>query len=701
MIRAIFKRFGIVLPPLPTPPPPHTPERSTLLQLGVIILVAMIGHFAIADPIVAIFALAVWLLKFIALFLHRNTPPQLLIILLTIFSFALVLLLYGGWNGQKAGISFLALLSALKYLESRTLRDYYVTCLILYFLGACSFLFYSSVFNIFTVVIFSLAVTSVLIQLSNPIPVRMRAAWASSIGILLKALPLAIILFFFFPRIQGSFGFLPTQDELSNRQLSNSMEAGDFANSAFNDALAFRVSFAGDIPTNKQLYWRSKVMPIEDNFRWLVGPTGSRDASTAVRMREQASLSKGDYQYEILHEKSTDLFLPYLDYVSGYSEGSLLADYSVTLQKQKVSDFSYRGSASKVPSLPQADSEIHRRLMSSMLQTQSSPSARTQLLMDRWQSQAKSKQELAQLIFDYFTEQEFRYSLLPPSLGSKPLDEFLFETQTGYCEHYAGVFTTLMRWMGVPARVVVGYQGGQRNKAGDYLEIRYYDAHAWSEIYIDGQWRRMDPTATITPERIDFGMEALLDLWDGSYLRSNESGMGLQNFLNPGAAQRAFQRVRDSWDNASYQWNKWVVNYDFDRQKQLLENIGLNSSNSLYTLVGLLFSGCIALILFYFWQLIPKPIKRGAAQKAYLQFVGKFSRHKIDKELSDTPNHFAEKVILHFPHLRAQIESITQSYLDLRYGPHPGSIKAFKDQVKQFKLSRSNAATNSPIEGDI
>ncbi|MBT8115862.1 MAG: DUF3488 and transglutaminase-like domain-containing protein, partial [Arenicella sp.] len=681
MLRAIANKFKFSLPPLPAQPPAHRLSRATLLQLGALILIAMLAHFFIAAQIVAIYALFICLLKLSLVFFRRQTPPKLLMMAMTLLSFGMVLVVYGGWNGQRAGISFIALLLSLKYLESHTLRDYYLVCLILYFLAACSFLFSASILNIVTVLLFTLAVTAVMVRITNPEPTKLRHGFSQASGIIAKAIPLAIILFVFFPRIQGSFGFLPSQENLREKsQLSNSMVAGDFAAGAFNNSLAFRVRFDGAIPSNENLYWRTKVMPYEDNFSWHIAPPNLRNMTAAEDMHQRANLSLGRYNYEILHEKSTDIFLPFLDYVVGYSQGRVLDDYSVYLRERKIKDFSYRGSSTLRPSL--ANNGID---LGPLLRTSSQPSARILALLDEWRSQTDNPVMLVNLVFQHFRTSGYRYSLMPPPLGNNPVDDFLFETRTGYCEHFASVFTTLMRWLGVPSRVVVGYQGGEFNPIGGYHEIRYSDAHAWSEVLIDNEWTRVDPTAAISPDRIDFGMQALLELWDGNSLMSGNPGRQLADFLNPGGIRRMGRFAMDSWNNLSYQWNKWIVNYDYDKQMALLRSLGLDTRYSAYTLVSILFAGCFILVLIYALRSAPKPAKLAEAQRLYLKFVGRFKRYKLQKNPADTPNQFAHKAKLQFPQYAGEIDAITGHYVALRYSRTPGSLDTFKQMVKQFK----------------
>lgn len=698
-IKGLLDKFDISLPPLPTAPPTHEPDRIALMQLAAIIGLAVSTHFSIANPVVAIFALVVFILKTGLIWQRKNAPPRFVMMLLTIISLGVIVFFYGGWNGQTAGISFLVLLVSLKFLESRTLRDYYVVCIFLYFLAASTFLFDSSILSISIVVLYTIAITGILFKISNPTPIKTVEALKASSSIIAKSVPLALLLFFFFPRISGDFGFLPSQDESRSNSLNDSLVAGDLASNAFNTELAFRVEFKGEVPDRAQLYWRSKTMLIERTFAWEVLPPTVADFNGAKTKKKASDINVGQAAYQILHEPSDDRFLPYLDYVSGYSKGEILDDYSVYAKRPSNRAIKYSGNSTFSPSLPKTTQFGSKRLIS----TESKPNARLQSLLSDFRRKASSNEDLVKLVYQYFVDNQFSYSLEPPILNEfTPLDDFIFNTKTGYCEHFASAFTTLMRWLGVPARIVVGYQGGTLNNTGNYLEVRYSDAHAWTEVWINNQWQRVDPTATVSPERIEFGMDALLELWDGDYLNRSRSSNALSNYLNPTGVRRYMRKLNDTWHNVGYQWNKWVVDYDKDTQQELLENIGLGGGNSAYTLIGLMMASAGGLMLFYFWQLIPKAVRRGELQRIYLQFTSKFKKHNIVKELADTPTDFAEKALTQFPQQSQEIGDITQRYQQLRYGRAAAgsnanseekqklAIRLFKQQVKQFKLNKKN-----------
>lgn len=95
-----------------------------------------------------------------------------------------------------------------------------------------------------------------------------------------------------------------------------------------------------------------------------------------------------------------------------------------------------------------------------------------------------------------FLRNRFSYSLDPPTAppGVNPIEDFLLNTRTGYCEHFATAMTLMLRSAGIPARVVTGFMGGEASPVGGYVIVRRSDAHAWVEAYIDGGWKRFDPT---------------------------------------------------------------------------------------------------------------------------------------------------------------------------------------------------------------
>lgn len=689
------KWVSTFLPALPQRPPAHSPDRQAILHLSTLIAIAVISHFYIAMPVIAIFALLIFSFKYSLILRHRPAPPTYILILLTIVSLLMVVIFYGGWNGQKAGISYLILLLSLKYLESNSLRDYYLVCLILYFLSAASFLFNTSILMIIVIVAYTVAITSMLVKLTQPDPSSTVYATKQAGSVVLKALPLTILLFFFFPRIHSDIGFIPSLDDATSNQLSNTLKSGEFARSAFNNSLAFRVEFDGDAPDYSQLYWRAKVMPNESNFQWSLA-----EIPTLKQQTENSGISntndvETDYQYTIVHEPSSDHYLPYLDYVVEYSKGKQLTDGSVGIKDKERSTFSYQGKSILAPPTTISADEWQQLTMTSF-----SPDSRTASLLTQWQTNFPEDKQRVQAVFEHFRDNDFRYSLRPPALNQYDIDnaveQFLFETRTGYCEHYASVYTMLMRWMNIPARVVVGYQGGDLNNSGNFYDVRYSDAHAWSEVWIDGQWVRVDPTSAIAPERIEFGMDMLLALLEDDLYQGNTTGRALSDVINPTGMAAWLQSGKDNLNNLAYQWDRWVINYDFDKQRELLAALGIRHAKTFQVLVIILMVTSGLLLMLYFFRWPSKSKKYNDVQKQYLHFVKQFAKADIVKQPSDSPLDFADKAKIKFPTLAQKIDVITNLYIQIRYSKNSQSNtlnQTFTKIVKQFRINKKHTAS--------
>ena len=341
------------------------------------------------------------------------------------------------------------------------------------------------------------------------------------------------------------------------------------------------------------------------------------------------------------------------------------------------------------------------------LTTTSQPSARVQALLNDIRQTAGTAAEKADAVYQYISSNNFTYSLTPRSLGDEnQLERLLFETKEGYCEHYASAFTTLMRWLGVPARVVVGYQGGEiinANSKNPFLEVRYSDAHAWSEVWIDGQWQRVDPTAAVSSTRIDYGMDVVMQLWNDEIFGSIDTERALSDYLNPSGSTKFFRELRGRWKSVAFQWNKWVVNYDAKTQLELLKSLGFKHGNHLLTLVGILMASATILMLLYFLRLLPKPIKRSKEQAIYLKFVAKFKKLGLTKNISETPLEFSIRAIAAAPSQRQEIETITREYQQLRYSAAAPEnlLNTFKKNVQAFTLNKANRIHSDNLEHSI
>ncbi|RTK99023.1 MAG: transglutaminase domain-containing protein, partial [Neisseriaceae bacterium] len=160
--------------------------------------------------------------------------------------------------------------------------------------------------------------------------------------------------------------------------------------------------------------------------------------------------------------------------------------------------------------LPESEFDLQQALR---LPSGYNPRARQ--LAQQWRTNSRTPGEVVDHALRYFNRQQFFYTLQPPLLGSDSVDDFLFNSRRGFCEHYASSFVFLMRAAGVPARVVTGYMGGELNPVGGYLIVRQSDAHAWAEVWLgNAGWQRVDPTAAVAPARVQQDLASALPISD-------------------------------------------------------------------------------------------------------------------------------------------------------------------------------------------
>jgi hypothetical protein len=293
---------------------------------------------------------------------------------------------------------------------------------------------------------------------------------------------------------------------------------------------------------------------------------------------------------------------------------------------------------------------------------------------------------LVQRALDYFHNNPFVYTLNPPVYRRNPVDQFLFDGREGFCEHYASAFTQLMRLAGIPARMVVGFQGGEYNRLGGYFTIRNYDAHAWSEVWIEEQgWVRIDPTAAVAPERVNSTIRTALGSI-GEPVRFVADKEGL--------ISTALSDVRMLLDSMEVNWERWFLGYSREQQFGLMRLFGFNFMRHGgwgLLILGLTFSvlGVIALRL-----TMQARIKQGLSVRLYQRFCRRMGAIGLPRGDGEGPLDYSRRTCLERPDLAPQIREITKLYIGLRYGPHQTRPQrlALVDRVRRFRprqLSRA------------
>ncbi|WP_201583593.1 transglutaminaseTgpA domain-containing protein [Psychrobacter sp. HII-4] len=506
--------------------------------------------------------------------------------------------------GLDMGVAFLVLCLISKLWELYKRRDAYVVLNLSLFVLAALFLMDQGLVTTFEVIVGAVTVLLAFIALNDDGNARgdgrLRTLGVLGIG----ALPLLVVLFLFFPRLPPLWSV-----QLSGQQattgVSDSMSPGDFANLGQSTELAFRVEFVDNRPPQQQLYWRGLVFSEFDGVTWRPSPQQQewRPAPQTPAWIENAFATIPDEakvaptNYEIILEPTQQSWLFGLDYpftqrqdVKITSDFTLLKDQPVTQQlRYEVLQFApmridpvLSDESRRLNLTLPADGNLQARTLAQQLFAQSdSDPVRYMQALERWINQT-----------------DFRYTLSPPQLNNNRIDEFLFETKAGFCEHYASSFTFMMRAAGIPARVVAGYQGGEPSRGGNVWEVRQKDAHAWTEVWLDGQgWLRVDPTAFVAPERVEQGMEALTQ------------SQGAAMFGDGAGAQISYQQyqllqtLRRLSDQASYYWQKDVVGYDQDKQADSLLK-WFNIRSIMQQIIWLTVSAIMvmAIVILIIWQ---------------------------------------------------------------------------------------------------
>jgi transglutaminase-like putative cysteine protease len=471
-----------------------------------------------------------------------------------------------------------------------------------------------------------------------------------------QALPFAVLLFVFFPRLPGQFWALPSRSEATTG-LSDEMSPGDVSTLSLSDALAFRVHFDGDAPPPEQRYWRAIVMSQFDGRTW----RANRDISTILQPGHITATGTV-YSYRLALEPTQQRWLPALDMPVTWPTGwpvprSLMTVDMVLVSPQPVTSLAtlQLQSASSYT----ADAKLPRfaRQVNTALPKGRNP--RTQELATQLRSEVDSDSAYVQRVLQKFRQEKFYYTLEPPTLGVEAIDDFLLNTRSGFCEHFASAFTVMMRAVGIPSRVVTGYQGGEFNSMGEYYILRQSDAHAWSEVWLEGSgWVRVDPTAAIAPQRIERGMDAALGADEpvpGRMLRR-------LSILN---------QLRLSWDAVNAFWNDHIVAFNIDEQREIFRWFGLTDLHASTYAKAILFAfiGFASLLAAWLaWKY--KPVPRDPAATAYEALKRKLAKHQLRCEPHEGPIDFLTRAAA--SHAQSELlNELRDLYVAMRYGPRP------------------------------
>lgn len=503
---------------------------------------------------------------------------------------------------------------------------------------------------------------------------------------LLLCLPLMLLFFVFSPRFTPLWT-IPLQAGHAKTGISDSMTPGDIAELSKSDELAFTATFYGELPKQNELYWRGLVLQNFDGKTWTqfpnkLSPEESREKLLIKQKDIRDTLVKqGDgRKYQVIYEKTARLWLFSLSPVVKIKGDAVYgSDYRVMATKNILEPMMLT-----LTSFPEALREVNlpekTRKQSLQLPDDGNPQSRAlakQLLAD-----SSSTQDFINKVLNRYRQQMFYYTLRPPVSGDKnTIDNFLFNNKKGFCEHYAGSFVYMMRVAGIPARVVIGYQGGEWNKTGKFLTIRQYDAHAWTEVWLKNSgWLRFDPTGMVAPDRIEKNLEAAVSE-EGSFLEGKFFSLSKYQWL---------KSLKNNVDSMQYSWRKFVLGYDDESQAEFLKKLfGELSIQKIAMIVAGFFIGIIVLWAL-FLGLGRKQSSEAIEHQLYRRFCKLLEKHGVKREPSQAPEEFSQFASSQLPGMANEINEFSSYYSELCYNSTPqGSlqenIKTLKRLLKKIK----------------
>ena len=640
---------------------PHVPRLPVVLPLAFVLLMGWrwggaLGLIALPDRVQR--PLLWWLLQALA-----------------ITAFVAVYFSYPGRLGRDAGVAILTAMAGLKFVELRATRDYYMVCLLAYFLVVTNFLFSQSIPTALYLLGVVLLTTTSLVRLNSPAALS-SADCARMAGLMVaESLPLMLAFFFLFPRLPGPLWGVPTESQSATTGLSDEMTIGRITDLGASEEVAFRATFEGPPPRARDLYWRGPVLWETDGRTWRSGLHDLVAGSPATPEGPK-------FRYEVLMEAHGQRWLPGLDAVLATDADASLGRAQTLLAPATVKR-RQQYTVESAPTHSNRELSAADRALALALPRTAHPKARA--LAERWRAEASSEQRVVDAALALFAAAPFAYTLTPPALPGDPIDEFLFQTHQGFCEHYAAAFVVLMRAAGIPARVVTGYQGGELNPVGNYLLIRQSDAHAWAEVYLaDRGWIRIDPVGAVAPERVSLGINQAL---------ASQPALGVLD--RNGGVFQVWLGVRQLWDAVNYQWGQWVTGYNAARQRSLLEAIGMDEFSAQRLVVWLgVTMGVLVSVLAAFLLRNPPP-RLAPVQALWLRFCARLARAGLTRRQAEGPLEFAARVgALRFD-LARDVTEIAQLYTALRYGESAYGFALFKRKVNAFRPRRRAALTAS------
>jgi transglutaminase-like putative cysteine protease len=594
----------------------------------------------------------------------RLPPAQLRRWLLPVLALVVALGIrhhYGYLLARDPCVAFLYVLVGLKYIEARSPRDGGLLACLALFLTLTQFFYAQTIAAAAIALPVVLVLGGVLAALRAPPGAS--ADWkqplATTARMLVQGIPLALLLFLVFPRLAAPLWGTPN-DFGARTGLSDTMMPGSISELSLSDTVAFRVDFNGLPPAPAQRYWRGPILSRFNGLEWSAPPR--------IRAGELVNPSGRSIEYTVTMEPHNRLWLFALEEASSLpqppaDDTSLTAATGRPVAVARVT--SDRQLLANVP-ITQAIRYRQRSMLGNRFPARGDTEARDNLQLPQGnprtvafaaelRSRSASDRAFIANVLDWFHEQSFVYTLAPPPLEGDIVDGFLFDTRRGFCEHYAAAFVVLLRAAGIPARVVTGYQGGEINPTGNYMIVRDSDAHAWAEALLDGMWQRFDPTAAVAPSRIEGGLGAALPQGEPVPYLARLDMTWLKN-------------LRLHWDAVNYQWQRGIVGFNVQRQRDLLRDLGLEGAHAWLIVAigaGMVMVWGVAFLWLGRWLVH----RRDPVVAIWTRLCRRLARAGLPRRADEGPLAYAQRAAARWPQWGERLQRIGETYALLRYGP--------------------------------
>ncbi|MDB6138691.1 MAG: transglutaminase [Verrucomicrobiaceae bacterium] len=604
----------------------------------------------------------------------------------------------GTLYGLEPGVSLLLAVTGAKLLETRNAHDLQIDALLGWFLCLCSLALDQALGrSLFVLAIFAL-ITTALVRLRRGKP-GFKASARVTGALMFQALPLVLLLFFFFPRGSGGLVMHLARQFTHRTGISNTLDPGSVAEIAQTPGRAFWVHFPeGNVPDISDRYWRCVVLWNCDGLKWQRGARPSAPVYPRIA-GEDTNIDDGDDAGPPLKPKARPPpppaepevrqvitldphggnWLAALDtpvhVMSNVREHDLVAsdgliESSTAVDNVRRYEVGSRKSVEGVPELPASTRAAATHVPAGL-----SPAVKA--LAASFKKGRTQNFQFATAALNYFRTQGFRYTLTPDKYpGPDALDTFLFNRKVGFCEHFAASFATLMRQCGVPARVVIGYLGGEYSERWGHYIVHQEDAHAWCELWYEGQgWIRVDPTAELAPGRIGTDLRTYLEGGlDSAFARNRNTWWG-----------RSLTETQLFWDNVNYQWYSRVVQFDEDDQTGLIRSWKLFHYDWRLLALGAVLMFALPMLGLWFW-LKRRPRHADPAVRLWRVFCQKLAKAGVPRAGHEAPTTFTARAALALPQAAEQIQAIGKLYVQMRYAGNDSVITEFRQRVRQLRM---------------